>query len=321
MFGVNMQKLVSIITPTYNHENYIEDCIESVIAQNYQQWELIIIDDGSTDNTRRIVKKFLNDRRISYIRQNNTGIWNLKLTYNKALEIAKGDYLAILEGDDKWPKNKLSVQMKSFDNPEVVLSWGKVGVINDQNQLVEIAPNYEKVNQVSDPLKELLFNNFIPACTVIVKKDVIKKIGGFKQPDKSPCVDYATWLELSLNGRFEYIPEVLGFWRRHESQASLLNALDMINAHNKYSIEFFDRLPEKNKESLKITSEEISLNKNKKEVEAYFYIGRMSLLNRKWDQSRIYFYKSFLKGSFKYKIASLISIFFSIVKKDIEFLF
>ena len=81
--------LVSIITPTYNHEKFIGKCIESVLAQSYPHWEQIIVDDGSNDGTEEIVASY-NDERIKYIKQENKGIWRLKETYNKALKNSNG---------------------------------------------------------------------------------------------------------------------------------------------------------------------------------------------------------------------------------------
>lgn len=91
--------LVSIITPTYNHEKYITECIRSAISQTYQNWEMIIIDDGSTDRTQTLIKSF-SDNRIKYIYQEHLGAYQLGLTYNKALNQTKGKFIAILEGDD-----------------------------------------------------------------------------------------------------------------------------------------------------------------------------------------------------------------------------
>ncbi len=88
------QPLVSIITPTYNHEKFIGTCIESVLKQTYQNWEMIIIDDGSTDKTGFIVAKY-NDNRIRYVKQENVGIWKLKGTYNKALNMSSGNLIAL----------------------------------------------------------------------------------------------------------------------------------------------------------------------------------------------------------------------------------
>ena len=101
--------LISIITPTYNHANYMEKCIESVLEQDYANWEQIIIDDEYTDDTPNIISEF-DDERIIYIKQDNIGIQNLNKTYNKALNLSKGEYIAILEGDDYWPDYKLGEQ-------------------------------------------------------------------------------------------------------------------------------------------------------------------------------------------------------------------
>jgi len=102
--------LVSIITPTYNHENFIGKCIESVLAQTYQHWEQIIVDDGSDDDTKQTIAKY-HDKRIKYIKQENKGIWRLNETYNTALKHSNGEIISILEGYDFWPPDKLEKQL------------------------------------------------------------------------------------------------------------------------------------------------------------------------------------------------------------------
>jgi glycosyltransferase involved in cell wall biosynthesis len=117
--------LVSIITPTYNHEKFIRACIESVLRQTYQNWEQIIIDDGSTDATAQIVREYCDDR-IRYYYQENAGIEALAHTYNGALSLARGELVAILEGDDFWPGDKLSRMVPAFENSSVVLAYGEM---------------------------------------------------------------------------------------------------------------------------------------------------------------------------------------------------
>ena len=105
--------LVSIITPTYNHEKYIGECIRSVQSQTYSNWEMLIVDDGSTDNTFSIASELAaGDSRIHVYTQKNIGIFRLCETYNFALSESKGKYIAVLEGDDVWLPEKLSVQVK-----------------------------------------------------------------------------------------------------------------------------------------------------------------------------------------------------------------
>ncbi len=123
--------LVSVITPTFNHERYIGPCIESVLKQTYQNWEQIIIDDGSADATAEMVHGFA-DRRIRYVHQQNRGAFQLAHTYNRALNLAKGEFIAILEGDDFWPQNKLSTLVAPLVVPEIVLAYGEAADVNAQ---------------------------------------------------------------------------------------------------------------------------------------------------------------------------------------------
>src|SRR6267143_992770 len=126
--------LVSVITPTYNHESYIGPCIESLLRQTYPHWEQIIVDDGSTDATPKVVKRYL-DPRIRYHRQTNQGAYALARTYNQALDIAKGSLIAILEGDDLWPPMKLATLVPTFDDPRVVLAYGQNADVSASGQM------------------------------------------------------------------------------------------------------------------------------------------------------------------------------------------
>lgn len=110
------QPLVSIISPTYNHEKFIADCIDSVLAQTYSNWEMIIIDDGSTDGTFRVATEYAQkDPRIKPFTQKNIGIFRLGESYNFALSQCQGKYIAILECDDVWLPEKLSLQTEVLE--------------------------------------------------------------------------------------------------------------------------------------------------------------------------------------------------------------
>src|SRR5438309_11287439 len=116
--------LVSVVTPTYNHDHYIGPCIESLLRQTYPNWEQIIIDDGSTDATRKALERYT-EPRIRYHRQTNQGAYALARTYNRALDLAKGSLIAILEGDDLWPQKKLATLVPTLDDPRIVLAYGQ----------------------------------------------------------------------------------------------------------------------------------------------------------------------------------------------------
>lgn len=235
--------LVTIITPTYNHEKFIEKCIDSVLSQSYPYWEQIIVDDGSNDNTKDLISKYT-DKRIKYIGQNNKGIFKLNETYNKALEHSNGELIAVLEGDDFWPHDKLEKQVPCFKDPDVVLSWGKAIFTDVDGESLGYRPkSIDWLRKIPNKkmIKYLFFGDFIPACTVMCRKNALLNINGFQQPPHTPYVDYSTWLELLLEGKFYYIDDVLGFWRHHARQISATMSLEMIKS-SEYSIDFFKKI-------------------------------------------------------------------------------
>ena len=110
---MNSLPLISIITPTYNHEKFIGPCIESVLKQAYQNWEQIVIDDGSTDRTAEVVRGFA-DPRIRYVHQENKGLEALAHTYNLALSICNGEFIAILVGKFRIIRRFFAIAVMGF---------------------------------------------------------------------------------------------------------------------------------------------------------------------------------------------------------------
>lgn len=314
------QPLVSIITPTYNHEKFIGECIESVLAQTYQNWEQIIIDDGSTDKTTEIVAQY-QDKRITYVKQENVGIWRLGETYNRALDISQGELIAILEGDDFWPPNKLEKQVPAFIRPEVVLSWGRGIMTNSIGK--PLCTTYDNLNQFKHRTREelmriLLFHNFISPCTTMCRKNALVSIGGFQQPKQVPYVDYPTWLKLSLIGEFEPMDDVLVFRRRHENQVSAVMKIEMAKAHNRCSMVFFQDLPQSIKDSMNLGM--LELNKSYEDCIAntYCVIGRENLFRHRWLDARKNFSYAFRKGNRYIKAKALSGIICSYLRVDME---
>lgn len=218
-----MKPQVSIITPVYNQEKYMVPCVESVLNQTYKDWEMIIVDDASIDKTFDIASSFAKkDKRIRIIRhKTNCGIKKLKNTYNQALKQAKGNLIAILEGDDFWPKYKLKTQIKAFDDASVVLSYGKWAMTNRSGKIIYFRDykNFNKNLLTNHPppqiLKLYLSLQFdIGSQTVMIKKNTLLQMGGFKADKYYPFTDIPTYINLALKGRFAYIPMTLGFYRR-----------------------------------------------------------------------------------------------------------
>lgn len=316
--------LVTVITPTYNHKKFIGKCIESVLGQTYPRWELIIVDDGSTDGTDEIVKQY-KDERIKYIRQEHLGILKLADTYNKALNISRGEYISVLEGDDFWDPWKIEKQITVFKKKDIVLSFGMAVRIDDKDESLGVhkLKNAKLLKNKSQGalITELLRYSFsITACTVMCRKNALLSIEGFKQMVNAPHVDYPTWLELSLIGKFEYTPEILGYWRVHGGQATSRWILETAQGDSFAAIDFFNRMPKEIRDATNLTKNDI-LKYNQRHIAiAYYSIGRLSLVRKDWQKAQEEFLKALWKGSLPTKLKVLLGIICSYLCVDFEWI-
>ncbi len=219
-----MKPEVSIIAPTYNHEKYIAQCIESVLKQSFRNWEMIIVNDASTDRTKEIIAAYArNDPRITVIDHlANYGPGRLGELHNQALAMSQGDFVTVIEGDDYWPEQRLEEQLRSFESTrDAVLVHGRMIEVVEGTES-EINNPYPDEIRLNDPkgmsLKAFLMGEdpvFAPS--VMVKKSALVNIGGFQQIPSLFLVDYPTYMNLAFEGRFGFIEKPLGFWRRHAS--------------------------------------------------------------------------------------------------------
>lgn len=213
---------VTIVTPTYQHERFIAASIESVLSQTLEDWELVVVDDGSTDATTNIVNGF-SDPRIKLIRRTHGGLLKLGQSYFAALDASRAPLVAVLEGDDAWPPDKLERQLGDFEDPGVVLSYGAAALIDEFGCRYAVAgPKHGSPARENRPVGSIVgplaTTNFIIAPTVVVRRSALDLIGGFRQPQGIPYVDHPTWLRLAELGEFRYHGQVVGYWRRHPAQ-------------------------------------------------------------------------------------------------------
>lgn len=240
-----MNRLVSVLTPTYNHESFIAQCIESVLGQSYANLELIVIDDGSTDGTLERLRSY-NDPRVRVIALNHSGVDHLADKYNHGLEIARGDLIAIAEGDDWWPLDKLEHQVTDFENDEVALSSGRTEIVVD-GRTTGSAPaaipepefaNNKPVGRAAFRYLDPDFLTYTFPVATVMRAEALKRIGGFVQPNYLPVADYATFLRLSLEGQFRFSDKTLGYWRRHGQSVTSSRFSQIIEGAFRYSVEF-----------------------------------------------------------------------------------
>ncbi|MBA3019135.1 MAG: glycosyltransferase [Proteobacteria bacterium] len=286
-----MYPQVTVITPTYNHALYIAECIESMLNQTIKEWEMIIIDDGSTDRTADIIKKY-KDTRIRYIHHVHRGINFLGEVYNEALNLSKGEFVTILEGDDFFPESRLERQIPVFEDEEIVLSHGLIANVEGGNIVCypSLCPKDVRNNDpIGCILKEFLAGyNPIATQSVMIRKSFLLEAGGFTQPSNLPLVDYPTWMRLSFLGRFRFIPEVLGFWRRHPTSVTMQRSDEIFDSFIRYCDEFVQSFKSE------IEASKFSLSRFVKNRGAigYLALGLSKLSGKDWDGALKYFKKS-----------------------------
>jgi teichuronic acid biosynthesis glycosyltransferase TuaG len=198
--------LVSIITPSYNSSKFIVECVDSVISQTFQNWEMIIIDDCSKDNSRDVISNFSEkDKRLkSIFLEENVGAAEAR---NIAIKQAKGKYIAFLDSDDIWIKDKLEKQITFMNDNNIAFSFTSYQPISEDGKIkysVITAPNKMSYHSY-------LRNTIIGCLTVIIDKE---KTGDFQMPNIRSSHDMALWLLIMKRGFSAYgLDENLAYYR------------------------------------------------------------------------------------------------------------
>jgi glycosyltransferase involved in cell wall biosynthesis len=202
-----VRELVSIIMPSFNSGRFLPEAIESVIGQTYPNWELIICDDGSTDESQSIIQEY---------ETANKKIYSVKNVYNKGapgarnscLDKASGRYIAFLDSDDFWYPHKLEKQISFMEDRRIAFSYSYHDLMNEQGKFLGSYKAPKKVNS-----NKMKLSNFIPCLTAVYDTKVLGKV---RQPDIKKRNDYALWLKILNSGRIENafcIPSVTAKYR------------------------------------------------------------------------------------------------------------
>jgi len=181
--------LISVIIPTYNHARYLGRALQSVLDQTFSNWEIIIVDNHSTDNTDELVASFA-DSRTTYLKVHNHGV--IAKSRNMGVRAAKGEWIAFLDSDDWWKNNKLQLCFDSIKTNVDLVHHDLVTIKNNSSKSVKIKVN---IFQVSPPIliNLLLKGNYIQQSSVVVRKCVLEKIGFINESaEMVACEDYNT---------------------------------------------------------------------------------------------------------------------------------
>ena len=211
---------VSIITPTYNRAEYLKEAIESVLSQTFQDWELIVVNDGSTDHTVEVLNAYtMRDRRIRSIHKENSGISEAR---NTALAIATGKYIAFIDDDDRWLPEKLEMQVKLMDSkPEVGFCYVRFQIykkVEDRLEKGTLFPPF-----LATKFEEL-FDAFIAPSAAIFRKTCLDQAGWFNV-QYNRCEDFDLWLRVGQITQIAPIDEVGAFTVMDERHRGIDNEI------------------------------------------------------------------------------------------------
>lgn len=217
------EPIVSIITPLYNSKSYIERTIESVLNQSYNNWELIIVDDCSTDNGLSIVGNYVKiDNRIKVLKnEQNSGA---AISRNKAIELAQGKYIAFLDSDDQWDKYKLEKQVAFMEKKKIDFSFTYYNHIDEEGNEISKTVNLpSKVDYVST-----MKSNKIGCLTAMYNQE---SLGKFFMKNIRKRQDYTLWLQLLKKTKYAYcLPEILATYTVRKGSISS-NKWSLIKYH------------------------------------------------------------------------------------------
>ena len=293
--------LFSVIIPTYNHANFLGKALESIIEQTYNNWEAIVIDNYSTDETSKVIDKY-KDSRIKYFKISNDGI--IAKSRNLGIKVAKGNWIAFLDSDDTWTKDKLEICLKNIDE-EVDFIYHKLEIIYDNSKSYlkrkKIVGRHLNKPILNDLLISVIENgSAIGNSSVVVRKDILNKIGRISESKKMVASeDFNTWLRVAqITDQFKYINSRLGYYLVHDKSSQ---KRDLSIPHKEAVIEFMGFFNSKQKLKL--------------DVKLKYMSGNFNFLNKNYDKAKNDFFFVIKNGEFDLKIRSILKTIMIILKQ------
>ena len=204
------QPFVSVILPVYNRDAWVARAIDSVLAQSYRNFELIVVDDGSTDGTRGVLERY--GEQITLLTQERGGAYAAR---NLALRRARGELVAFIDSDDVWLPHRLARQVPLLECAEVGLVFGDA---------LHVPRRKRSCFQVSPPRRgrvaaRFAWANFVPTITVLARRACIDEAGGFSEESALSC-DYLLWFRIALRHELDFVDEIVAEYTVHPAGIS-----------------------------------------------------------------------------------------------------
>jgi len=297
---------ISAIIPAYNSQDFILDAIKSIQNQTHPIDEIIVIDDGSTDNTQQLIQS--QTKNIIYLKQDNQGP---SAARNAGIKLAKGDWIAFLDADDQWTSDRIEKQLDALSlSPELHLLAGDMQEIDLDNKVItqSVLAKHSllepfQINQsrpIHNALAQLVTKNFIPTGTVLVKRSTVLEAGLFNINIRFG-EDLELWAKIAAKHPITCLPEILMLRRLHQQNATNATAAmlaDLVNVMQSISLYAQDTLSKQN------------INSNKLVAEAWNNLGYWNFVNHDYQQAKQAFWnalnKKINKRSITYLIACLL---------------
>lgn len=234
---MNDKPLVSIVTPTYNRSDFLPEAIDSVLCQTCENFELIIVDDGSTDDTQARVESYQKDPRIRYFYQSNQG---QSVARNRGIAESTGEFICFLDSDNAWLPHKLERSLLEFERfPEAHIVYGDNILIDASGAETRKSTMKRYSGRITH---HLLKDNFVSMNTTMTRRHCFDEMGGFNESDRV-AEDYGLWLRFSIRFEFRYIPEFLGFYREMENQISA-DKQQRLEGNERLLLQFLEQYPD-----------------------------------------------------------------------------
>lgn len=227
--------LVSIIVPSYNHEKYIVECIESIFNQTYKNFELIVIDDGSKDNSKKVLENLKSKYEFTLVFQNNKGI---SATLNRGIkEFSRGKYITFCASDDFWADCKLKMQVQFMeDNQFYPMCYGKTHYINESSEVIHNLDSSQSILKGGWIFKDILLFKIHPPVNYLFHRGIFDDVGFYDE--KIFAEDYYMNLKISSKYPIGFIDEFIGYYRLTDVSAKVIRS-EIVSDSHLMSIELY----------------------------------------------------------------------------------